>query len=181
MQSSRSIDLIKGKTNLTDEIIKWALSFGRFLIIVVEIVAFSAFIYRFSLDRHLSDINDKIKQEQEILTATKPQENTYRSLQEKLATVKKASTTGNAYYKILNDIIALTPPEITYNSFSILDGKINMEINMTSVQSLTAFMKSLQNYPNITSIAITGIDNSSGDNTVTVTLIGNLKQNTKSQ
>lgn len=179
MPSSGSIDLVKKKSSLTDELVRWSLSFGRLLIILVEIVAFSAFIYRFSLDRQLVDLNDKIKQERAILTATKERETIYRSLQERIATVKRSSTTGNLNNKLLNDIVSFTPPEITYNTFSASDGKLNLEINVTSIPALTEFVKSLQSYPQIISVAITGIDNSSGDNSVKVTINAKLKGKTQ--
>ncbi len=177
MPPSGSIDLVKKKSSLTDELVRWSLSFGRLLIILVEVVAFTAFIYRFSLDRQLSDLNDKIKQEQAIIVATKQREETYRSLQERIATVKKSSTTGNAYEKLLNDIVAFTPPEITYNTFFVENGKLNMEIYVSSISSLTAFVKSLQNYPQVDSVTITSIDNNSGENAVKVTLNIKLKGN----
>ena len=66
MRTGSSIDLVKGKSSLGDNVITWALGFGRFLIIAVEIVAFSAFIYRFVLDRELVDLNDKIREHERL-------------------------------------------------------------------------------------------------------------------
>lgn len=171
MQKSSRIDLAKGKSTLTDDLLKWALSFGRFLIIVVEIVAFSAFIYRFALDRQISDLNDKIKNEQAIIEASKKQENTYRSLQERIATVKKISTTGNTAPKIIKEIKDITPAEITYNSYKISEGKLEMELSVSSFSSLTTFLESFKKHPQIASVAITGIDNSLGGNSVKVSLV----------
>jgi len=178
MQSS-SIDLIKNKSNLTDELIKWALTFGRLLIILVEIVAFSAFIYRFSLDRKIIDLNDKIKQSQAIIASTKTREDTYRSLQERIATIEMVSTTGNVSEKILNDIINITPPEISYRSLLIEDEKIDMEIDVISVSALTSFMQSLKDYPQISSVTIVGIDNESSSNSIIVKINIRLKEVTK--
>lgn len=179
MPNSSHIDLVKGKSSLTDDVIKWALSFGRLLIIVVEIVAFSAFIYRFVLDRQIIDLNDKIKREQAIIEASSGQENTYRNLQERLATVKKTSTSGNLTPKIMKEIVDRTPAEITYSSINIGDGKFEMEVNVSSFSSLTQFLKILRDYPEISSVTITGIDNSLGGNTVKVTIVARLKDTTQ--
>lgn len=175
MPTSSHIDLTKSKTNITDDILKWALSFGRFLIIVVEIVAFSAFIYRFVLDRQIIDLNDKIKREQAIIEASREQENTYRSLQERISTVKKASTNGTMTPKIMREIVEKTPPDITYNSYNIDKEKFQMEVNVTSFPSLTTFLKILKEYPQISSVTITAIDNSFG-NVVNVTILARLKE-----
>ncbi len=176
MQTSSHIDLVKGKSTLMDEFLKWALSFGRFLIIVVEIVAFSAFIYRFVLDRQIIDLNDKIKREQAIIEASRSQEETYRSLQERIATIKNASTTGNVSPQILKEIVEKTPPDILYNAFSIGDGKFEMELSVSSFSSLTEFLKIIREHPQISSATITGIDNSSGGNTVIVIISTKLKE-----
>lgn len=175
MRSSDSIDLVKAKPNLIDELVKWALTFGRLLIIIVEIVAFSAFIYRFALDRKLVDLNDKIKNEQAIIASTRERENIYRSLQERITTAEKISTTGNTNIKLLNDIVSITPAEITYNSFSVENNNLNLEVDVASIPRLTEFLKQLREFPQIISVGITGIDNSSGTNTVKVSIVAKLK------
>ena len=175
MPKSTQIDLVKSKSSLTDEILKWALSFGRLLIILVEIVAFSAFIYRFVLDRQIIDLNDKIKNEQAIIESSKAQETTYRNLHERLATAKAVTTTGNVTPKIVKEIVAKTPPEITYNGINISPNKMDLDVNVTSFPALTAYLKILKEYPEVTSVMITGIDNSSGGSFINVTLTATLK------
>lgn len=170
MPSSARIDLIKGKTSLVDQFLKWALSFGRLLIIIVEVVAFSAFMYRFVLDRQIIDLNDEIKTKQSIIESSKIQETTYRNLHERLATIRKINTTGNTTPQILKGIVDNTPTDITYDSVSIGDGKLSMQLSVTSFSTMTEFMKSLKENPQIESATITGIDNSSGGNSVVITI-----------
>jgi hypothetical protein len=177
--SSNSIDLVKGNTNIFDELIKWALSFGRLLIIIVEIVAFSAFIYRFALDRQIVDLGDKIKQEQAIVESIKTRENIYRGLQERLLTTSAVTSTGNNNLKFMNDIVAFTPDTITYNSFGIGEGKLQLEINVNSITSLTSFINSLKNYPAVESVTVTSIDNDSAANSVKVNITAKIKESSK--
>ena len=175
MPKTNQIDLIKGKASLTDEIIKWALSFGRLLIILVEIVAFSAFIYRFVLDRQIIDLNDKIEDEQAIIESSRTQETTYRNLHERLATVKKVTASGNRAPRIVREVIEKTPPEISYNSINITESKLDLSVNVSSFPALTSYTKILKEYPEIGSVVITGIDNSSGGSIIKVTLTATLK------
>ncbi len=173
--SKKSIDLVKNKPNLIDEFLKWALSFGRLLVILVEIVAFSAFIWRFSLDRQLIDLNDKIKQEQAIVEATKSREAVYRNLQQRLATIKQIDTQGNLNYKILNDVISFTPNEITFNSITIENGQIKIDCNVQSISALTSFTNSLKKYPNIISVGVNSIQNKSQSGSVNIVINAKLK------
>jgi Tfp pilus assembly protein PilN len=177
MQASKQpIDLIKNKSNLMDDLLKWALSFGRLLVIVVEIVAFSAFIWRFSLDRQLIDLNDKIKQEQAIIEAMKPREKEYRNLQQRLATINQIDTKGNKSYQILQDIISFTPAEITYNSISIENDEVKIDLNIQSISSLTVFINALKEYPSVLSVNISSIQNRSQTNSVNVIIDVKLKK-----
>ena len=67
-----SINLFKDKNkNFFDLFIKWALSIGRVVVIATEAIALSAFLYRFSLDQQLIDLNDKIVQKQALVKLLK--------------------------------------------------------------------------------------------------------------
>lgn len=176
MQSSASVNLVKRKANLLDEIIKWALNVGRLLIIITEIAAFSAFIYRFSLDRTLIDLHSKIKQEQAIVESLKEKEEVYRNLQERILSASIYNSTGDRRVKILEDIIELTPPEISFNTFLIENEDIKIDLNISSVSSLNTFIETLRSYPQISSVTIDSVSNKNENNKVNVILSAKLKK-----
>ena len=64
--------------------IKWALSSGRYIIILTELVVIIAFMSRFKLDRDVSDIGDAILGKQTLLEASSNTEKTLRLVQSKL-------------------------------------------------------------------------------------------------
>ncbi len=179
MQSSASINLIKTKTSVLDDILKWALSVGRLLIILTELVAFTTFIYRFSLDRTLIDLHETIKQEQEIVASLKDKEAEYRNLQERLADIKNVSTYGNRNSKILADVINETPTDITFNSFKIENNTAEIDTNIQSISSLTNFLTILRDYPQSSSVSIERIDNQSLTNSINVIIVIKLKETKK--
>ena len=175
MQSSASINLIKSKENFLDEALKWALTVGRLLVIIAEIVAFSSFIYRFSLDRTLIDLHSKINQEQAIVASLKDQEAKYRNLQDRISLASKISTGGTQNVTILNDVINLTPPDITYSSIAISGGQIKINASITSVSSLTTYIDTLRKYPQISSVNIDTINNDAASSSITVFITAVLK------
>lgn len=176
MQSSASINLIKTKTSVLDDILKWALSVGRLLIILTELVAFITFVYRFSLDRTLIDLHGTIKQEQEIVASLKDKEAEYRNLQERLSDIKNVSINGNRNSKILADVINETPNDITFNSFKIENNTAEIDTNIQSISSLTNFLTVLREYPQSSSVSIERIDNQSLTNSINVIIIIKLKE-----
>lgn len=160
MQSTASINLIKPKISLIDEITKWAFNIGRLLIIIVEIVAFSAFIYRFSLDRRLVDIHDSIEQKQNTIAHLQKQEDEFRVLQEKINISSIASTDGTRYLNILNQIALFAPPGMKFDTFRIGENKIEISITTNSMSYFSNFIKQLQEYDEIETVEITNIDSS---------------------
>mgnify|MGYP001558794700 FL=1 len=176
MQSSASINLVKRKVNLLDEILRWALSVGRLLVIITEIVAFSTFIYRFSLDRTLIDLHTEIKNKQAIVESLKERENTYRRFQERILVASITSQQAGINVKILNDIVELTPPEITFNSFSINNGEAIIDSNINSVSSLSNFISALRAYSEFSSVNIKSIQSNISGTSVKVTISAKLKE-----
>jgi len=175
MQTSASINLLKGRVNWLDQAIKWALTVGRLLIIIVEFVAFGTFILRFSLDRTLIDLSDKIKQEQAIVASLKDREATYRNLQERLMVASKITGQAQSSKKIVLDIFDLTPVEIKFDNFTLQNGKINMTTKVRSTAALTAFLESLRNYPGISSVSVDSIGNKTTDGSLSVGITAVLK------
>lgn len=176
MQSSASINLVKRKVNLLDELLKWALSVGRLLVIITEIVAFSTFIYRFSLDRTLIDLHTEIKNKQAIVESLKERENTYRRFQERIKVASITSQQAGISVKILNDIVELTPSEITFNSFSINNGEASIDSNINSVSSLSNFVSLLRVYSGFSSVNIKSIESNIAGTSVKVNISAKLKE-----
>ena len=176
-KSSASINLLKRQTSLIDRFITWALTIGRLLVIVTEIVALSAFIYRFSLDRQLIDLNAKITQEQAIVNYLKDNEKTYRNLQDRLTTATNYSTLGVNRFKIFSDIVGFTPAGMSFNNLTLYENRVKIDANIDSVSSLSTFVNSIKNYPAIDTVSIDKIANKPSSAVITVTITATLKPN----
>lgn len=173
MQSTASINLLKSKSNLAEEVVKWAFNIGRLLIIIVEIVAFSAFIYRFSLDRRLVDLHDSIEQKQNTIASLEKQENEFRALQDRISLSTFASTDGVRSLNVINQIVSFTPSGIKFDSFIVGENKAELIVIANTMSDFSAFLKSLQDYDQIDSVNITQID--SKNNSVNINMTINLK------
>ena len=154
------INLLKtGKVNLGEQVFNWAVSIGRVIVIVVELVALSAFLFRFTLDRQIIDLHTKIKQEQAIVDFFKQNESMYRNLQDRLLTASTFADQSAKKNQILNDLITLTPPGITFNNLSLYEERVRIDANTMSVDALESFVTSLQKYPLISTISVDKIEN----------------------
>lgn len=175
-KKSASINLIKtDKDQLINQIVNWALTIGRFLIIIVEIIALSAFIYRFVLDNQLRDINSKIKQEQEILNTQTQKETIYRNLQDRLLLESSIVKQGKQKTQIFKDVIGLAPQGISFTNLTYSKNDINIQLNTGSVFPLSIFINSLKNYSLTNYISIDMVENKTASAVINVGLTVNLK------
>jgi len=179
-KNSPDINLLKTrKINTVDRIFKWAVNIGRIVIIVVELIALSAFLYRFSLDKELIDLHSKIKQEQAIVEFFKKNEESYRNLQDRLATAATFSDQASKKTKIFNDVVEFVPSGITFSSFSIYEDRIKINASTDSVIALSYFVNSLKNYPLIETLSVDKIENKPSTSLITFGVSASLKQSKK--
>lgn len=171
-----SINLLKNDRNeMLNQVINWALTIGRVLVIVVELVALTAFLYRFSLDNQLQDLHTKIKQQQAIVSFQKENEDTYRNLQDRLSIASNFAGAGEKNVKIFKDIIGFAPNGMTFNNVSLFENGIKIEANVNSVIPLSAFINSLKAYPEADTVSINKIENKTSSAIITVSISVTLK------
>lgn len=168
-----SINLIKNKQiPLFDKFMNWALTVGRLIVILTEIVAIAAFIYRFSLDERLIDLHAGIKDKQTLISLLKQDEDRYRNLQDRIALASDLMEKNAKTNKVIFDIVGLVPQGTTIESLAFNKDKLTLSTDINSVSSLTNFINALKDYPDIKAVSIDNIENKpSGGLLVTVTAI----------
>lgn len=170
-ESGPSINLIKNKQiPVFDKFMNWALTAGRLIVIITEIVAISAFIYRFSLDEKLIDLHSSIKQKQTLISLLKNDENKYRNLQDRIALASSLLEKNAKTNKIVLNIVGLTPQGVRIDNLTFNKDKLTINADINSVSSLTDFINVLKDYPDIKAVSIDNIENKpTGGLLVTVT------------
>lgn len=173
--TTRSINLLRNRKTFLDNFISWALTLGRLVIILTEAVALSAFLYRFFLDRELVDLHDKILAKQAIIKLSKSNEDKFRNLQERLASIKTLTVAEKKLPTMYQEIFGIIPQEITVNSFVLKQENLTIAADVPSISSLAAFVSALQGYPSINSISIDKIENKTANVTISVGITALLK------
>lgn len=104
------------------KILRWALSTGRYIVILTELVVITAFLSRFKLDKDYSDLGDRITGKKSILTALQHTEARFRTTQNQLAEAKRVIDSSLPAGKVLDEISSNVPAGITLTSI-VIDGK----------------------------------------------------------
>lgn len=175
-----SINLVGENVSFVDRFISWALSIGRVVVILTEFIALSAFLYRFTLDRELIDLHEKIKQEQNVVLFLKDNEDTFRNLQNRIGLAEKFGTVAKGRVGILSDVVSFAPIGVTFNTIAVQEDRIRINFNTNSVSSLSEFVKKLKAYSKVGSVIVEKIENKPSSATIIVSLTGVLK-NAKTQ
>src|SRR5258708_19931440 len=116
---SSDINLLGRNVSFVDRFVNWALTVGRAVVIATEVIALSAFLYRFSLDRQLIDIHSKIKQEQAVVGYLKPNEDIYRNLQTRLSLASSFSPQSRDEIKLIKYIVDFTPQDFSFKIITV--------------------------------------------------------------
>jgi len=179
MPKKAGINLLNTKhSSFLERFINWTLTIGRIVVILTELIALGAFLYRFSLDQQLIDLHSKIKQEQAIVSYLKDSEASYRNLQDRLSIATGFSKEGDSRVKVFKDLIAFAPPGIIFDNFSLSSNRIRIDAEVYSVSSLSSFVDSVKKYNSVEKVSIDKIDNQASSGTLAVTINATLKDDT---
>lgn len=182
MAQATSINLLRTtQARLWDKLLQWALTTGRFLIILTETIALSAFVYRFTLDRQIVDLADSIKDKQTIMSLYKDAEPQFRNLHERLAFVEKTAKTEDPKTVMLKRFIALAQGRVAFQTLTINDKAIDMEVLATSTGALSEFLRAVKTIPEVRSVTISRVENKAATGIVLVTVNAELITNTSTQ
>ena len=170
-QHMPSINLAKNRgESLSDRIIAFALTIGRVLIIVTEVVALGAFLYRFGLDRQLVDLHDRIQQEEAIVNLLKDSETSYRNLQDRLTLEGNIAENSSYSIKLYQDVFAMVPSDMSLVTVSLSDTNIHIEGTIPSLVSLSGFVKKLQADSRVDSVSLDKIENKAAQGVIDVVI-----------
>ncbi|MCL5970320.1 MAG: PilN domain-containing protein [Patescibacteria group bacterium] len=174
----KSINLLRKKgLDTVDEFVNWALSIGRLIVILTEVIALSAFLYRFSLDRKIIDLHDKISQKQVLLKLLKSNEDKFRNLQTRMQENLTLEDVTAKTPKVLKEIADYVPENTSLVSFSMSKDSVRLETSSSSVPSAKTFLKTLKASPIIESVSLDRIENKASSGKIVLILTLELKKN----
>ncbi len=152
----------KQEGSLQEDILKWAKNLGRIIIVVTELIAVGALVYRFSLDRKIIDLHDQIKTRNLFVQAQAAKEADYRSIQARLTNAKKIDQQTQNKISIMNQILtSISTGSFSSTNLTVNENSISINGVAFSVFPINDFVESLKQNPNITSISLDDVSSTS--------------------
>lgn len=164
-----SINLLKKEeVDFLEKFVNWALTIGRFVVILTEGIALSAFLYRFTLDRQVIDLHDEISQKQAIVKFLKPNEDNYRNIQSRLLFVSKIEASAKNMTNNLKETIDSSPDNFLISDIHMSGNNLSIQASARSLYSLTDFLNTLKNNPKIKIVSLDKIENRTSESLIIV-------------
>lgn len=139
--------------------LKWLLSYGKFIAIIVEVVVIATFVVRFSLDAERNNLKDQITTQIPYINGYSAEEAQIRQTQFKISEVKKVYGNEPSWTQILNQLSAQVPIQGVKLTGILLDhsqpGSLTVKIsgqasNSNDLAVLVTGLKQSQEFRNVT-------------------------------
>ena len=131
--------------SLGGKFLKWALTTGRYIIILTEMVVILAFLSRFKLDSDLADLADRIEGKRKVLEALSESELGFRQTQTRLNLVRSLAKSQIDITGLLTQLDVAMPGErlITMSGVTLAEKEVTLTGESASEKNLGALLSNL--------------------------------------
>lgn len=150
------------QARLPEKFLKWLITYGRFIVILVEVVVVAAFLTRFKFDADLDNLKTKIRQDLPYVEGQATDEALINQTQTKLALIDKTFLAGDRWQETIIEISSQTPSSIQFLGL-LLEEKdeqnINFKISALTLSNvdLGIFLNNLRGQDNLRDINLANI------------------------
>ena len=135
---------LSGSKPFSEQLLSWAITYGRYIIIITQIIVLSVFFARFKLDRDYSDLKDSLTQRQVLVESMSDVENEIRRVQKKLSNISTITQNQDYPVKILQFFQNNSPTDINFLSLNIEKGRVDFSATVETLRSFNFLLSQLQ-------------------------------------
>lgn len=138
-------------------IVQWAMTYGRYIMILTEVVVLAAFVSRFTLDRKLTDLKEEIAQKQAIIEANIELETQIRGTQARIDQVKKLLTQQSQPKTTLDLVESFLPLDVYVESLDIKQNTLSAHATAKTTSGFTQLLANIKAIKTLTNVDISSI------------------------
>lgn len=142
-----SINLLikeKPQENLSGQFLNWALTYGRYIIIIIQIIVLSVFFMRFKLDRDHADLKEAVSQKQALVQSLSDLENEINRVQKRISDISLIFTDQDTFVKILTFLEMNTPSDTVFSVISYDQQTLKVVATASNLRSFNYLLRKLQ-------------------------------------
>ena len=142
--------------------VSWALSYGKAVIVITELIVVLVFISRFAIDSQIADLNEQMGKKKDIIVGSKDFEDTFRSFSLRVGAVSEL-TTPLSIDKILTETKNLIPQGISVNDLGIKDKDVSLNGSAKNESDLAVLSGAFKNSSNFSQVTLTKVSRDTTD------------------
>ncbi len=134
------------------KILRWALSWGKKIVILTELVVVLAFLSRFKIDSDVANLSDEIDRKKEIVMTFADFETNFRTIAARVQKVKAVKSSVSVV-TILESTERLIPPTIKLSQVAVRGQGVQIE-GSGDDKSLALMVAAFKASPEFTNVAM---------------------------
>ncbi|MFZ2199605.1 MAG: PilN domain-containing protein [Microgenomates group bacterium] len=142
-------------------VLEWALVFGKWAVILTQLVVMGTFLYRFTLDRQLTDLRKSITKQVAIIKSYDQIERDYVLSQKQLAKAKDAIESQNLTINTLSELAKITPADVWFEKIGLTKESLGLTAYSSSLTGFGQFLTTIQKDPMFRNINLAKLETSS--------------------
>lgn len=151
--------VIKQETDesISGQIFSWALTYGRYIIIITQIVVLSVFFLRFKLDRDHTDLKEAVTQKQVLVESVADLEGEIRRIQGKLETIASLTKNQQVLLNMLRFLEQASPSDMRFMALTLNGDRISFTAYTGNLHSFNFLLRQLQQADKFSDIVLQDI------------------------
>ena len=159
----RSINLLPRdafESSTVGIILEWSLVFGKWAVILTQLIVMGAFLYRFTLDRTLTDLGKKIAKDVAVIKSYEQVERDFSLAQKQVTQAKAAIDSQKLLLKTIDTLEQITPTDVWYDRITLTPNSVTVNALSASLPGFGRYLTSVQTNPLFSGIRVGKIESS---------------------
>lgn len=135
-------------------VLEWALVFGKWAVIVTQLVVMGAFLWRFTLDTRLSNLKKAIAKDVAIVKSYEQVERDFTLIQKRLTVAQIALTQDARAQDVITRLSAVTPIDVWLERLSITEEAVALTAYTSSLNGFAQFLTAVQKEPLFKTVSV---------------------------
>ena len=128
-------------------ILAWALVFGKWSVIITQLIVMGTFLWRFQLDRELTDLRRSVAKEVVVIKSYETAERDFVLAQKQLTQIGHVLADQEKIRQSLKEIERITPNEVWYDRITISPAEVNLTAYAATLPGFGQFINRVQVSP----------------------------------
>lgn len=141
-------------------ILEWSLVFGKWAVILTQLVVMGAFLYRFTLDRTLTDLRKSIAKDSAVVKSYDQVERDFILAQKQVAQAKLALSSQEMLLKTFSTITQITPNEVWYDRITLSPTNLSVTAYAATLPGFGRYLTAVQSSPLFKSVSLAKLESS---------------------